>query len=159
IVQIATYLVVSASALLLSAAYQRSSRRHSVELRRREAVDRELLEERHALDEAEEKFRAVAEVCSGVIVIHDGKQPLYMNRAAEELFGYTHDEMSAGDMRRIVHPDCRELLKERVAALFRGEQMPDCCEFRIFTKSGEERWLDAGARLISFEGKPCILVN
>jgi PAS domain S-box-containing protein len=157
--QVATYLVVSASALLLSAAYRRSSKRYSVELRRREAVDHELIEERHALDEAEEKFRAVAEVCSGAILIHDGQRPVYMNRASEELFGYTREELLARDMRQIVHPDCRELLRDRVAALFRGEQVPGCCEFRVFTKSGEERWLDAGARLISFEGKRCILVN
>src|SRR5262245_52733354 len=57
IVQVATYVVVSGSALLLSAAYR-------VELRRREAVDRELLRDRDALGEAEEKFRAVAEICS-----------------------------------------------------------------------------------------------
>src|SRR6202007_92083 len=30
---------------------------------------------------------------------------------------------------------------------------------KIITKSGEERWLDVGARLISFEGKPCVLAN
>src|SRR5262249_7401429 len=39
IVQVATYLVVSASSLLLSAAYQRSLKRYFVELRRRKAVD------------------------------------------------------------------------------------------------------------------------
>jgi PAS domain S-box-containing protein len=144
--------VVCVSALLLSAAYR-------VELRRREAMDRELLQERHALGEAEEKFRAVAEICSNAIVIHDGRRPLYMNRASEELCGYTRDELLAGDMWQIVHPDYRELIRERAAACLRGERVPDRYEFKIITKSGEERWLDVGVRLISFEGKPCILAN
>src|SRR5215475_8666554 len=116
--------VVCVSALVLSAAYR-------LELRRREARDRELLQERHALGEAEEKFRAVAEICSNAIFIHDGRRPLYMNRASEELCGYTRDELLAGDMWRIVHPDYRELIRERAAARFRGEQVPDRYELKI----------------------------
>src|SRR5215469_17583203 len=105
----ATSLVVCVSAFLLSAAYR-------VELRRREAKDRELRHERDALDEAEEKFRAVAEICSGAILIHDGRRLLYMNRASEELFGYTRDEGLACDMCQIVHPDYRKLVRKCVAA-------------------------------------------
>jgi len=148
----ATSLVVCVSAFLLSAAYR-------VELRRREAKDRELRHERDALDEAEEKFRAVAEICSGAILIHDGRRLLYMNRASEELFGYTRDEGLACDMCQIVHPDYRKLVRKCVAARLHGEQVPDRYEFKIVTKSGEERWLDLGAKLISFEGRPCILAN
>jgi PAS domain S-box-containing protein len=146
----ATSLVVCMSAFLLSTAYR-------VELRRREARDRELLQERDALGEAEEKFQAVAEICTNAIFIHDGRRLLYVNRASEELCGYTRDELLAGDMWQIPHPQYRELLKERAAARFRGEQVPDRYEFKIITQSGEERWLDVGARLISFEGKLSIL--
>jgi PAS domain S-box-containing protein len=159
VVHIVTYLVVCGAALLLSAGYRRSASRYSAELQRREAMGRELREERDALLEAEEKFRAVAEIGSSAIFIHDGERPLYMNRASEELFGYTRDELSAGDMWRMVHPDHRELIRDRLAARFRGERVPERYELKIVTKSGEERWLDKGARLISFEGKPCILVN
>jgi PAS domain S-box-containing protein len=159
IVHIVTYLVVSGSTLLLSSAYRRSSSRYSAELRHREAIERELLQERDALREAEEKFRAVAEIGSSAIVIHDGVRLRYMNRASEELFGYTRDELLAGDMWQIAHPDYRQLLKDRTAALFRGEQVLNRYEHKIITKLGAERWLDAGARLIPFEGKPCILVN
>src|SRR5215469_1975385 len=60
----AASLVVCVSALLMSAAYR-------VELRRSEKGDRELREERHALGEAEEKFRAAAEIGSSAILIHD----------------------------------------------------------------------------------------
>jgi PAS domain S-box-containing protein len=159
VVYVATYLFVSGSAILMSAAYRRSSSRYSVELRRREATGRELLQERDALREAEEKFRAVAEIGSSAILIHDGSRLRYINRASEELFGYSRDELLYVDMWQIAHPDYRELLRERSAGRFRGEQVPNRYEIKIITKSGEERWLDVGARLISFEGKPCVLAN
>jgi PAS domain S-box-containing protein len=116
-------------------------------------------QERDALGEVEEKFQSVAEICSNAIFIHDGRRLLYVNRASEELFGYTRDELLAGDAWQMVHPDYRELLKERAAARFRGEQVPGRYEVKIITKSGEERWLDVGARSISFERKPCMLGN
>ena len=159
IVQVARYLVFSGGALLLSAAYQRSFSRYLLELRRREAADRELLLERDALGEAEEKFRAVAEIASSAIFIHDGRRLRYLNRASEELLGYTRDELLKGDTFQLVHSDYREQLRERSAARFRGERLSDRYEFKIVTKSGEERWLDIGSRLISFEGKPCIVGN
>jgi PAS domain S-box-containing protein len=159
IVHIATFLFVSGAAILLSAAYRLSSSRYSAELRRSEVIGRELLQERDALREAEEMFRAVAETASSAIFIHDGSHFLYMNPATVDLFGYTRDQLEKGDLWQIVHPDFRNLLSERAAARFRGEQVPSRYEFKIITKSGEERWLDVGARLISFARKPCILAN
>jgi PAS domain S-box-containing protein len=159
IVQVAKYLVLSGATLLLSAAYQRSASRYAAELRRREAIGRELLQERDALREAEEKFRAVAEIATTAIFIHDGRRLRYLNRASEEILGYTRDELLKGDTFQLVHSDYREQLRERSAARFRGERMTDHYEFKIVTKSGEERWLDIGSRLISFDGKPCILGN
>ncbi len=158
-IHVATYLFVSGSTLLMSAAYRRSLSRYIAELRHREAVGRELRQERDALAEAEEKFRAVAEISSSAIFIHDGIRLLYMNASSEELFGYTYNELLAGEMWQMAHPEHRELLNERSAGRFRGEPVPNRYEFKIITKSGEERWVDVGARLILFEGKPCILAN
>ena len=40
----------------------------------------------------------------------------------------------------IVHPDFREMVKERGLARQRGEAVPAHYEFKIITKGGEERW-------------------
>jgi PAS domain S-box-containing protein len=143
----------------MSAAYRRSLSKYRLELRRREEIERELLREQEALREAEEKFRAVAEISSSAIVIHDGVRLRYMNRASEDLFGYTRDELLIGDMWQIAHPEYRQMLKDRSIARLRGEQVPNRYEYKIITKSGEERWLYAGAKTISFEGQLCVLVN
>jgi PAS domain S-box-containing protein len=82
-----------------------------------------------------------------------------VNRASERLFGYNRDELLSGNMWEIVHSDDRHLLRERAVARLRGVKAPNRYELRVITKSGEERWLETGATLISFEGKPCILAN
>src|SRR6185503_8193074 len=102
-----------------------------------------------------EKFRAVAETASSAILIHDGKRLRYVNRASERLFGYNRDELLSQNMWEIVHPDDRQLLRKRAVARLRGENTPNRYEFKIITKSGEERCLETGATLISFDGKPC----
>jgi PAS domain S-box-containing protein len=159
IVHIATYLFVSCAAIFMSAAYRRSSAKYAKELQHREAIGDELLLERDALREANEKFRAVAETASSAILIHDGDRLRYVNRASERLFGYNRDELLSRNMWEIVHSDDRQLLRERAVARLRGEKAANRYEFKIITKSGEERWLETGATLISFEGKPCILAN
>jgi len=154
IVHIATYLFVSCAAIFMSAAYRRSSSKYATELQHSEAIGHELLRERDALREANEKFRAVAETASSAILIHDGKRLRYVNRASERLFGYNRDELLSQNMWEIVHPDDRQLLRKRAVARLRGENTPNRYEFKIITKSGEERWLETGAALISFDGNP-----
>jgi PAS domain S-box-containing protein len=157
VVHIATYFVVCGSALLMSAAYRRSLAKYAGELRRREAAEHDLIRKRDVLRETEEKFRAVAETSGSTIFIHDGSRLLYVNHAIEELTGYSREELLASDIWEMFHPDYRNLLKERAAARLRGEAPPSRYEYKIITKTGEERWLDNSAKTIAFEGKPCIL--
>jgi PAS domain S-box-containing protein len=157
VVHIATYLVVCGSALLMGAAYRRSLAKYAGELRRREAAEHDLIRKRDVLRETEEKFRLVAETSGSTIFIHDGSRLLYVNHAIEELTGYTREELLASDIWEMFHPDYRNLLKERAAARLRGEALPSRYEYKIITKTGEERWLDNSAKTIAFEGKPCIL--
>src|SRR5689334_9615192 len=159
IVHIATYLFVSSAAILMSAAYRRSSSKYLALFQKSEAIGRELLRERDALREADEKFRAVAETASSAILIHDGTRLRYVNRASERLFGYSRDELLSRSMWEMVHPQDRGLLRERAVARLRGEEAPSRYEFKIITRSGEQRWLETGATVISFEGKPCVLAN
>jgi two-component system, sporulation sensor kinase E len=157
IVHIAAYLVVSGSAILMSAAFRRSLAKYERELQRREEVEHDLNREQDVLRETEEKFRAVAETAGSAIFIHDGSRLLYVNPAIVELSGYSREELLSSDIWRLLHPDYRNLLKERAAARLRGEAPPSRYEFKIITKTGEERWLDSSARLIAFEGRRCIL--
>lgn len=106
------------------------------------------------LRESEEKFRTLTETTSAAIFIFKGKLFRYLNSFAEQITGYKKEELLNKKFWEIVHPDYRELIKERGLSRLKGEIVPPHYEFKILTKTGEERWLDFTVGLINFEGAP-----
>ena len=118
----------------------------------RDVTERKRAEE--ALRESEEKFRILAEINAAAIVIFQGYKLRYINPATETLTGYTKEELLKINYWDIVHPEFRELVKERWFARLRGEKVDQIVEFKITTKSGEMRWLSVSDGIIELEGKP-----
>lgn len=110
-----------------------------------------------ALRDSEAKFRAVAETATCAIFIHQGANYLYANRAAEVITGYMREELLAMNFWEIVHPDFREFVRGRGHARQRGEAVPSQYEFKILTKTGQERWVELAAGLVNFQGQTAIL--
>jgi len=119
------------------------------------AIERKKAEE--AIRESESKFRAVAETAATLIYIFDGLGFLYVNRASEEITGYSRDELLKMNPFQIVHPEFRDMLQAHAAARLAGDDAPRRYEFKLITKSGEERWLDFSAGMINFSGRRAIL--
>lgn len=110
-----------------------------------------------ALKESEEKFRMLAECTSAGIVVIQGTKIRYANPAAEELTGYTKEEILAMDFWDFFHPDFRELVKEAGLA-DQGRQIGfSDNEVRIVTKRGEERWWRIMGGRIEYEGNPAVI--
>ena len=57
----------------------------------------------------------------------------------------------------LVHPDQRELVRERGIARARGEDVPSQYEMPILTKDGREKWVDFSAVEIEYRGIPAII--
>src|SRR4051812_18456407 len=112
-----------------------------------------------AMRESEAKFRAVAESAATGIYIHNAERFLYVNRASELISGYSREEFLKMHPFDLVHPDFRPVLKERAAARLRGEDTPNVYEFKMITKSGEDRWLDFSAGTVMFGGERAILAT
>jgi two-component system cell cycle sensor histidine kinase/response regulator CckA len=110
-----------------------------------------------ALMESESKFRAVAETAASAIYIHDNTRFLYVNRACEQISGYSRTELMAMELWLLVHPEFREHMRQRGEARMRGDAVPSRYEFKIVTKSGEARWLDFSGNSIRFEGQNATL--
>lgn len=121
----------------------------------RDITDLKIAEE--ALRASESKFRTVAETSAAAIFIFQGEKFVYWNPASEAITGYS--DLDLKDLRfwDLIHPDYREITKERGLARQRGEDVPSRYEFKIIKKNGEERWLDFAAGVIQFEGKPAAL--
>jgi PAS domain S-box-containing protein len=124
---------------------------------RSEILERERAEK--AARESEEKFKTLTESSPAAILLYREDGLIYANRTAETITGYTHDELLLGMTWKFVHPDNRDMIIERAAARLRGEPVPSRYEVKIITRSGDERWFDISADLISYGGVPTGLVS
>ena len=112
---------------------------------------------REALRESELKFKALAESTPSAIFIWQDDAIRYVNPTSELLTGYTKEEFYRMNFWDLVHPDHRSELTVRGRARIRGETVPTHTQFKILTKSGEERWADVCATLFEYNGKPAVL--
>ena len=113
------------------------------------------------LKASEEKYRRLAENSRDMIysmTVPEGKY-LYVNHSAEIITGYTVDEFY--NSRRLllnsIHPDFRDYYKKTWEQLLNGINHPTY-EYKIITKSGEEKWLNQRNSLIKDDnGDPIII--
>ena len=117
----------------------------------RNITQRRLLEQ--VLRESEEKFRTVAETAASAIFIYQDEYFRYVNPSAEILTGYTADELVTMRFWDVVHPDHRDMVRERGLARQRMEDVPARYQFKILMKNGETRWLDFAAGVIQYQGQ------
>ena len=106
------------------------------------------------LRESEEKFRRMAETSAVGIYIFDGKRYIVTNPAFTQITGYSAEELNGIDPVSLIHPQHRQMARERVAARLQGEDVPQRYEVMIVTRSGEEKWIDLSTTVITYQGKP-----
>jgi PAS domain S-box-containing protein len=112
-----------------------------------------------ALKESEARFRTLAEATASAIFILQGSRFVYANPAAEAQSGFTAQELRSMDFWEFVHPDFRELARDRWLRRMRGEEALQRYELKSITKSGEERWADITSALIEYQGAPAVLAT
>ena len=112
-----------------------------------------------ALQHSEARFRVVAETAACMFLVFQGDALRYANPAAETISEYSRDELMAMTFWDAVHPDFQAMVRDRGLARQSGATLPNRYEFKILTKSGKERWLDATAGLITLEGNPAVLAT
>ena len=118
-------------------------------------TDRKRSEE--ALRQSEAKFRVLTQTVPSAIFIYQESKVVYANSYAEAHSGYSEQELRSMDFWEMVHPEHRQMVRERGLARLRGESVPSRYELKLVTKAGEERWVDFAASPINFEGKPAVL--
>jgi PAS domain S-box-containing protein len=104
----------------------------------------------------EANFRTLVEATACAIFISQGKRLHYVNHAAETITGYAREELLSKTFGDLVHPDYRELVLNRLAALPREAEQ---YEVKILTKNGDERWLDIRTAMVEFDGELASLVS
>jgi two-component system, cell cycle sensor histidine kinase and response regulator CckA len=119
----------------------------------------ELTRLKESVEEDAEMFRALMETAPSAVFVYQGEKLRYANPATERISGFAREELLELDFWELVHPDYRELIRERGLARQRGEDVPGRYEFKIVRKDGETRWVDFTASLVRFRGGPAALAT
>jgi diguanylate cyclase (GGDEF)-like protein/PAS domain S-box-containing protein len=106
------------------------------------------------LEARERRYRDLIENASDIVFTYelDGRVTS-LNRAGEQLIGYSADEASAMRVADFVAPLDRDLLEELIQRLIRDRRDAKH-ELEVITKSGGRRLLEVSSRLIERDGVP-----
>lgn len=111
----------------------------------------------YQLKESEQLFRKIADTAIFSVFIYQENKFVYVNPAALEVSGYSYDELMKMNFWDIIHPDFKDLVRERGIRRLRGEDVPSRYEFKIIRKDNTERWIDFNASFLEYKGKPAAL--
>jgi PAS domain S-box-containing protein len=114
---------------------------------------------RDALQESEERFRALADSTPAAIMLFQDDHWIFINKAAEAITGYSADELLKMNFWDIVHPDHKELVMERGRKRQQGEETTNRYEFKIITKDGTEKWMDLSGASTIIGGRPAAAIS
>ncbi len=110
-----------------------------------------------ALRESEEKYRLLIENATDAIYIAQDEVLKFVNPKAEEMTGYSAEELSKIPFVDLIHPEDRDMVLERHVKRLKGEELPSIYSFRILSKSGEKLSVELNAVIINWEGRPATL--
>lgn len=140
--------------------YQELKKRKQAEdvlLKAHDELEHRVEERTKELRESEVKFRTLAETSIAAIFIHEGEKFIYVNPMMESITGYNKKELLEMNFWDTVHPDFKDLVRERGFSRQRAEAVPSEYEFKMFRKDSEERWHRIHATSFHFEGKRAAL--
>lgn len=103
-------------------------------------------------------FGALEAIFPVLVMIHRQGKCVYANKAAELILGRTADELRNCRAWDLVHPDMRDLARDRILRREAGEEMPVRREYPFVTGDGQIRWVDLATTRIEFDGQPAVLV-
>ncbi|MBI5075218.1 MAG: PAS domain S-box protein [Nitrospirae bacterium] len=106
---------------------------------------------------SEEKYRLVVEHANEGIVVTQDDFFKYANPKAERILGYSSDDLRSKPFTEFIHPDDRDLMRERHLRRLRGDNLPHFFSSRIIDPEGTVRWLEINSVLITWMGRPATL--
>ncbi|MBI3195836.1 MAG: PAS domain S-box protein [Ignavibacteriae bacterium] len=109
------------------------------------------------LRRSEEKFRTVTETTPASIFIYNITNILFVNPAAEQLTGFSSDELMEKKLNDLMNELSRELFVAESELLDEASTKTRNLEVQLQTKSNGERWTEFTLGRIVFQGRHAVL--
>ena len=110
-----------------------------------------------ALRKSEEKYRTLLENAGEAVLVAQDGVFKFGNPKAEELFGYSKEELASKPFTYFIHEEDREMVRERHEKRIKGEMLPEVYPYRIIDKNGQCKWVELKVVLFSWEERPATL--
>jgi len=111
-----------------------------------------------ALYKAEARYSELVERSKdGIVVIQDGVLK-FVNSAAIELFGYSHEEVLEKSFLEFIPFTSRNIVQKRYIERMAGEPVPSIYEIKLLKKDGSTVPVELNAGRVEIEGKSADLV-
>ena len=108
--------------------------------------------------ESEKRYSVLVEEASdGVVIAQEGKI-VFTNKKAQEIGGYSRDELTGLPFERYVDEKFLQLVKERHERRLQGEKVPATYEVEVIAKTGERVLVEISAARIDYQGRSADLV-
>ncbi len=132
-----------------------SSRRRIEEL---ELSESEWKREKEELKQSEASFRSYFDLpLFGIAITSSEKGCILVNDRLCSILGYSRDEILHMTWPGMIHPDDREMVRERYLKRMNDEEVLDVFQLKIIAKDGTVKWIEIRETPASWEGKPATL--
>jgi len=120
-----------------------------------------LLQERKravaALQDSEARYRLLVENANDAIIVAQDGLLKFVNRTAVEMIGYSETELISRPFPAFIHPDDREKVVGHYRKRLAGDTDQPRYTFRLSPRDGGVKWVEIGAVLIDWDGRPATL--
>jgi len=107
-----------------------------------------------ALIASETRFRQLIENSPAAMFAYRGGKVIYSNPATSKISGYSQEETKGMDFWQFVHPDFKQMVKERGIARMQGERVPINYDLKIIRKDCRERWINIMVTPVRIDSSP-----
>ena len=111
------------------------------------------------LIESEEKFRNLADSTPAAIGIYQDDYWVYVNKATENMSGYSLEELHKMKYFEFIAPEFQELVKLNGEKRQAGSKKQISYEFKVICKNGEEKWAYLSGSSITYKGRPAGIIS
>jgi PAS domain S-box-containing protein len=108
--------------------------------------------------ESDRMFRMIADSCRAGMLIYQGEDTIYVNKAMADIEGYTVEERLRMKFWETIHPEFQDRVRMKGSDRKKGIDVPARSELKLVRKNGEERWVVVSSGVFALRGNPAVML-